>query len=164
LDPIVYGIQCYNQIFKTIGRNKAHSMLSHFLSGSGSTIEIDMMSLFLENNSLTNNFVTSIKNNINQGFRKGQYFINQKDWTGGTYSDWNLALGGIVIEWETNGEDLVLYLNNKYSFDIKSSSGGGSKFRWTSPLYLEAANLILLYSASDFFVVGKLKIPLKLIY
>ena len=165
LKPIFYGIQCYNKIFRIIGKTKAHLMLSHFLTGSGSNIEVDMMSLFLENRILTNNFIISIRNNIEKGVMNGRYKINQSDWVGGGYSDWNLALGTIILEWETNGEDLILYLNDKYSFDINpNSSEINSTFRWTSPLYIEAANLILQGKASDFFMVGKLKVPLKDIY
>jgi len=152
IDPAFYDIECMNKAFKVAGKNKANSMLTHFLLGSGSFVNIDMNQLFSDNPGVYNKIKLSIDDAVEIGLLSGRVNIAQTEWEGGVYSDWNLALGTINIEWEVNEGSVVYFLNDKYSFDIHENNG---EFRWTSPLYLEAAALVINYGASDFYMTGR---------
>lgn len=153
-----YGIECYNKMFAMADRYLANYALSYFLSGQGGIVNLDVEWMLNENPVLRRSLHSNIKDRIASGIYKGDYTIEQSGWDGGSYCDWQLTMGTVLVEWESNGNDVVLYINNKYSFDIKEYGG---QFRWTAPLYLEAGSLVRSGSASDYFISGRLKKPLS---
>ncbi len=161
-----YSLFCFNELFNKFSLTKAYKMLSNFLNGSGDNINIDIELLFEENPKLKNNISKSIKQSIENDDYAGTFKVNQWDWDGvSKFSDWNLALGTVDINWEVHDDSIFLFINDKYSFDINAYDCGFTDedkcFRYTVVLYLEAATLVQNGTAKDFFMVGRLQEPLS---
>lgn len=162
--------------FFSVGWSKANQALNNFLNGKGNNIEIDIEETLNEGGAMKRTY-SKIIDQINLGRKNGVVRVEQGDeGSGGDWGsddltlgvgDWtitipngtigmdeNFAYGTLKIHWEMDeNNDVALYLNDIYSFDISDYS---SK-RATIPLYKNANDLVLSGKASDFYFTGRTK-------
>lgn len=140
--------------FYIVGWDLAYEMLSNFLNGGGDSYTIDLEKLFEDIPHLERQTFDFIKNHISSGRKYGTITIAQQSWSNLNYQ---YAFGALLLEWETNGTEIVFYINNPYSFNIIEA-------RPTNSLYFEAATKVINGDASDFYMVCRLKKPISWIY
>lgn len=139
--------------FSTLGWSGASDALDNFLSASGDNMEVDIEEMLTEGG-VTQIVYNKIVNEINLGKYKGIIEIKQWEWGSDEWSvgsNEKYKFGTLRIEWETNGMDVVLFVNDIYSYDITEASAK----RYTIPLYKNANDLVLSGKASDFYFIGR---------
>ena len=145
-------------VFYLNGWYNANDALNHFLSATGNNLLINIESS-IQTGGVRKFVYNTIVNKIDEGIIQGTIEISQMEWGSDNNlgddedlgDDEHMTYGTFRIEWETDGTDVVLFVNDIYSFDIKESTIG----RRTIPLYKNAADLVLSDDASDFYFIGR---------
>ncbi len=155
-------------MFDFFNLDYARNFLNHFLDGSGTNITISIEEIFKDNIDIEGRFKAAVKSSLAQGIFSGIFRITQQDWgilqckldgynltCNKAPLDWHYAVGTLDIVWQVNRAktNIVLYVNNPYSFNIREDE----PLRATYPLYREAANQVISNQASDYYIVGRMK-------
>lgn len=139
--------------FYLLGLTTASYTLDHFLNGSGTFLWIDIENA-LEDGGAKKFVYKKIVDSIELGISNGEVSIGQADWGSDPNTvgqDARYAYGTLRIQWESDGSDVVLFVDDIYSFDISDYT----KTRQTIPLYKNAGDLVLAGIASDFYFNGR---------
>ena len=140
------------------GLYTASQVLKHFLDGTGDNVSLNIENE-IERGGVRHFVYNTILNSINEARTSGVITIPQLKWGSDNNNlnnnlsakDCQFTYGTLRIEWETNGNNVVMFVNDIYSFDVSDYTNGRASIHF----YKDAIDLVLAGNASDFYFVGK---------
>lgn len=141
--PGRWGLDTVTLYFGAKGWFGAVGALDRFLSGTGEAYPIDI-ELVINAGGVSKLVYGKILSSIDSGQDSGRIRIEQKDWGIGRGQDAKWTFGTLKLDWETDRTDVVMFVSDIYSFDIKDETAE----RRSIPLYKAAGDLVLSGSAS----------------
>ena len=146
------------------------------MNGNNYNYGIDIIDVLSKNPSLKRNLYKIIYQNFKKGTNDGVFKIKQNSILSAMYSDksnivtshterWNMydyswGYGTMDIIWETNGAQVILYVNDLYAFYLDKNSAN----RASNKIYKIVARKVLNGDYDgNFYITSKKEIPLDLI-
>jgi hypothetical protein len=126
--------------------------LDHYLKGSGLDLKVDLARVFKEAINVRTIVYQNIKDNFKFNKHQGSVPIAQPVYF---HKDWRLAIGGMNVNWEKNGQDKIrCYFRNKYQWHPEDR-------RTTQCIHEAAVRLQKKIYARDYWMYGEMEIYIR---